>query len=61
MAGKTTRKDFDDPRLKGAKHVPNKTTLKTFRDTDAGRNLIRSTSVQEMFDKLGLDGERERP
>ncbi len=34
--------------------VPNKATLKTFKDTDANRNLIRSKNAKEMFDKLGI-------
>ena len=34
--------------------VPNKTTEKTFRDTDAGKNLTRCESVDDMFDKLGI-------
>ena len=34
--------------------VPNKKTLKTFKDTDAGRNLIRCSDAQDMFKKLGI-------
>ena len=34
--------------------VPNKTTKKTFKDTDAGKNLLRCDSVDDMFDKLGI-------
>ncbi len=34
--------------------VPNKTTAKTFRDTDARRNIVRNKDKREMFDKLGL-------
>ena len=34
--------------------MPNKTTKKTFKDTDAGKNLTRSESVDDMFDKLGI-------
>ncbi len=34
--------------------VPNKKTLKTFKDADAGRNLIRCTDAQDMFKKLGI-------
>lgn len=34
--------------------IPNKTTLKTFRDTDAGRNVVRTKDARDMFDKLGL-------
>ena len=34
--------------------IPNKTTLRTFQDTDAGRKLVRSKDAREMFNKLGL-------
>ena len=34
--------------------VPNKITKKTFRDTDAGKNLTRCENVDDMFDKLGI-------
>jgi DNA-damage-inducible protein J len=34
--------------------IPNKTTLKTFEDTDKGKNLIRYKNAQEMFKKLGI-------
>ena len=34
--------------------VPNKTTLKTFEDTDAGRNLIMCKDTDDMFQKLGI-------
>lgn len=34
--------------------VPNKTTLKTFRDSDVGKNLTRCESVDDMFDKLDI-------
>ena len=34
--------------------VPNKTTLKTFDDTDAGKNLVRCESADDMFEKLGV-------
>lgn len=34
--------------------IPNQTTLRTFQDTDEGRNLIQSENTQEMFDKLDL-------
>jgi DNA-damage-inducible protein J len=34
--------------------IPNRTTAKTFRDTDAKRNLVRSKDERELFDKLGL-------
>ncbi|HAO21717.1 MAG TPA: type II toxin-antitoxin system antitoxin, RelB/DinJ family [Desulfobacteraceae bacterium] len=33
---------------------PNKTTLKTFQDTDAGRNIVRCKDAEEMFEKLGI-------
>ena len=34
--------------------IPNKTTLKTFEDTDHGRNLIVCKNKEEMFKKLGI-------
>ncbi len=34
--------------------IPNETTEKVFKDTDAGRNLIRCDDADDMFDKLGL-------
>jgi len=32
--------------------IPNETTLKTFRDTDAGKNLVEYNSLDEMFADL---------
>ena len=34
--------------------VPNEVTLKTFAETDAGQNLVRSESAPEMIALLGL-------
>ena len=34
--------------------IPNKTTEKVFKDTDAHRNLIRCEDAIEMFQKLGI-------
>jgi DNA-damage-inducible protein J len=34
--------------------IPNKTTIKTFKDTDAGKNLIHCENADEMFNKLGI-------
>lgn len=34
--------------------VPNETTEKVFQDTDAEKNLIRCTSTDDMFEKLGI-------
>ena len=34
--------------------IPNKTTLKAFSDTDAGRNLTICKDVGDMFEKLGI-------
>jgi DNA-damage-inducible protein J len=34
--------------------IPNKTTEKVFKDTDARRNLIRCDDIDDMFDKLGI-------
>lgn len=33
--------------------LPNEVTLKTFEDTDKGRNLTRHKSAKTMFEKLG--------
>ena len=34
--------------------LPNKTTLKTFKDTDENLNLVRCKNSKEMFKKLGI-------
>lgn len=34
--------------------IPNTTTIKTFKDTDSGKNLVESDDVDDMFDKLGI-------
>jgi DNA-damage-inducible protein J len=34
--------------------IPNKTTEKVFKETDAKRNLIRCEDAEDMFDKLGI-------
>lgn len=34
--------------------IPNKTTIKTFKDTDAGRNLVECKNAEDMFNKLGI-------
>ena len=34
--------------------IPNKTTETVFKETDAGINLIRCESADEMFVKLGI-------
>ncbi len=34
--------------------LPNKITEKTFKDTDAGKNMTRCENVDDMFDKLGI-------
>ncbi len=34
--------------------IPNKTTEKVFKNTDANRNLIRCEDTDDMFDKLGI-------
>ena len=34
--------------------IPNKTTEKVFKDTDAKRILIRCENPDDMFDKLGI-------
>ncbi len=34
--------------------IPNKTTVKTFTDTDSGKNLIKCENAEDMFRKLGI-------
>lgn len=34
--------------------IPNAVTLQTFQDTDAGRNIIRTNSKEELFEELGI-------
>lgn len=34
--------------------IPNKTTIQTFQDTDAGRNIIECEDAEDMFEKLGI-------
>jgi DNA-damage-inducible protein J len=34
--------------------LPNATTLRTFRDTDAGRDLVVCEDAEDMFRKLGV-------
>ncbi len=34
--------------------IPNRTTVKTFKDTDAGKNLVRCKDADDMFAKLGI-------
>ncbi len=34
--------------------LPNQTTIQTFKDTDAGKNLVHSETAEEMFNKLGI-------
>ena len=34
--------------------IPNKTTERVFKDTDAKRNLIRCEDANDMFQKLGI-------
>ncbi|MEE4359436.1 MAG: type II toxin-antitoxin system RelB/DinJ family antitoxin [Desulfococcaceae bacterium] len=33
---------------------PNKTTVKTFTDTDSGKNLVKCENTEDMFRKLGI-------
>ena len=34
--------------------IPNKTTIQTFKDTDAGKNLTDCNDADDMFNKLGI-------
>jgi DNA-damage-inducible protein J len=35
-------------------HVPNETTLKTFKNTDARQEIVQCKDAQKMFEMLGL-------
>ena len=34
--------------------IPNAITIQTFKDTDAGKNLIHCEDAEDMFNKLGI-------
>lgn len=34
--------------------IPNKTTLKTFEDTNKGKNIIKCENMEDMFRKLRI-------
>ncbi|MBF0520580.1 MAG: type II toxin-antitoxin system RelB/DinJ family antitoxin [Nitrospirae bacterium] len=34
--------------------IPNKTTVQTFKDTDAGKNLVKCKDADDFFTKLGI-------
>lgn len=34
--------------------IPNKTTLKTFKKTDEGKELVKCKDADDMFKKLGI-------
>ena len=34
--------------------IPNEVTLATFRDTDAGNNIIRTQSKEDLFEQLDI-------
>ncbi|MGA9109352.1 MAG: type II toxin-antitoxin system RelB/DinJ family antitoxin [Smithella sp.] len=34
--------------------IPNEATLKTFRDSDSGKGLVKSKSAKAIFRKLGI-------
>ena len=34
--------------------IPNKITIHTFNDTDAGKNLVHCEDSEDMFNKLGI-------
>lgn len=34
--------------------IPNKTTVQTFEDTNAGRNIVECKDAEELFEKLGV-------
>jgi len=34
--------------------LPNEVTRNTFEETDAGKNLVRCSSAEDMFERLGI-------
>ena len=40
--------------LQTSSHVPNQTTLDTFRKTDAGEELVHCQDAEELFESLGI-------
>ncbi len=34
--------------------IPNKETIKVFKETDKGKNLVKCKDINEMFEKLGI-------
>jgi len=38
--------------------IPNEVTLKTFADTDKGKNLVRHKNAKDMFKKLKIKNEK---
>jgi len=34
--------------------IPNRITIKTFKDTDAGKNIVHCEDSEDMFNKLGI-------
>ena len=34
--------------------IPNDLTIKTFKDTDKGKNIIKCKDANDMFNKLGI-------
>ncbi len=37
-----------------AVELPNKVTMRTFRDTDQGKGIVRGEDADDMFRKLGI-------
>ncbi len=37
-----------------ALRIPNKTTVRAFKNTDAGRGMVCCQDSQDLFDKLGI-------
>jgi len=40
--------------------VPNEVTRRTFEETDAGQNLVRSSDAEEILDRLGVGAIKEQ-
>jgi hypothetical protein len=40
--------------LQSKEEVPNALTIKTFKNTDLGRDLVKCKNVDDMFQKLGI-------
>ena len=35
-------------------NIPNETTIKTFKKTDSGKEIVKCSNAEDMFKKLGI-------